>query len=144
MRCSMSHQPLGQFRGYGAGQETVYRSGDLGRTSFRQADLWGHGPNQGFIQKCHTAVSRAHKLPGLVECFPKMSKRVPTTPLWLNEKRVSWKLLEKWKMNLLLSPQLIPFMYYLDRFEYKGNQMIWRGGMCLPVIQVTIKGSGRM
>ena len=29
----MSHQPLGQIRGYGAGQETVYRSGDLGGES---------------------------------------------------------------------------------------------------------------
>ena len=35
----------------GAGRETVYRSGG---TSFRQADPWDHGPNQGFIQKCHT------------------------------------------------------------------------------------------
>ena len=38
----------------GAGRETVYRSGGLGRTSFRQADPWDHGPKQGFIQKCHT------------------------------------------------------------------------------------------
>ena len=59
----MSHQPLGQFRGYGAGQETVYRSGDLGRASVRQADLWGHGPNQGFIHKCHTGCLQGTKAP---------------------------------------------------------------------------------
>ena len=77
----MSHQPRGQFRGYGAGQETVYRSGDLGRASVRQADLWGHGPNQGLSINVTQAVSRAQKLPGLVECFPKVSKRAPTTSL---------------------------------------------------------------
>lgn len=76
----MSHQPLGQLRG-GAGRETVYRSGTLAELASGKLDPWGHGPNQGFIQKCHTGCLQAHKLPGLVECLPKVSKRAPTTSL---------------------------------------------------------------
>ena len=53
------------------------------------------GLTRGLSKNVTLAVSRAHKLPGLVECFPKVSKRAPTSSLWLNEKSISWKLLEK-------------------------------------------------
>ena len=39
------------------------------------------GLTRGLSINVTQAVSRAQKLPGLVECFPKVSKRAPTTSL---------------------------------------------------------------
>lgn len=39
------------------------------------------GLTKGLSKNVTQAVSRAHKLPGLVECLPKVSKRAPTTSL---------------------------------------------------------------
>ena len=57
----------------GAGRETVYRDqGALGELASGKLIHGIMGLTRGLSKNVTLAVSRAHKLPGLVECFPKV------------------------------------------------------------------------